>query len=79
MNKDETNQIIALSGRVGRLEGGIEGMSKTLDTIQNNHLVHLASDVKEVKRQVDNINLLLAKWIGAAVVVLALIQYVLNR
>lgn len=53
--------------KIIRVEEGLKSLSTTVDEIKNNHLAHLAIDIKEVRESIGSINGKLAMWSGGIV------------
>ena len=61
-----------------RLQVQVEGIKGDIGEIKNNHLAHLAEDIRELKDGLTSTNLKIAKWSGGGVVILSLIQILLK-
>jgi hypothetical protein len=72
LDKIQNNHLV-------HLQAGIDALG---EKNENEHRI-MAKDIndqlKPIKNQVDAINLLLAKWIGGAIVALTIIQYLIKR
>lgn len=69
----------SLETRYARLDERQEALSQVVYEIKDNHLVHLAADVREVKDKVDKIGITIAKWTGGIGVLLWLAGKVIEK
>ena len=55
-----------------------EALSDVVYEIKDNHLVHLADDIKEIRKEVGKLGLKIAYWSGGIGVASAVVQYLLK-
>ena len=60
--------------RISVLETNYCNLNEKITEIADNHLVHLANDIKEVKTSIARIDIKLAYWSGAIVVAIWLLD-----
>ena len=65
--------------RIIRLEGQYESLDGKVTEIRDNHLVHLLAAVNENSRKIDAVQVRLAVWSGAVIILGVLAPYVLNK
>lgn len=63
-----TKQNIKIENRLSTLEANYQNLEGIITEIKDNHLFHLAGDMKELQKSVNNINVKLAMWSGAIIV-----------
>lgn len=69
---------VETESRVATLEANHKEISRVIDEIKNNHLVHLSSDIAEVKRAVDDLKISMAKWTGGLAVAMLVIELLIK-
>jgi len=52
---------------------------KSIETIEKNHLTHMQASLASMEKEINKINVTMAKWVGGAAVVMAIIQFVINK
>ena len=62
-----TKQSIKIENRLSTLEANYKSLSDKVTEIADNHLVHLAEDIKEVQKSVNSINVKLAIYAGGII------------
>lgn len=60
--------------KIIRLEEKSDALKKVVYEIKDNHLVHLADDVKSIANKVDSINVKMGMWSGGIVVALWVLE-----
>lgn len=60
--------------KIIRLEDKADALSKVVYEIKDNHLSHIAADVKDLARKINNIDQKLAYWSGGIVVALWVLE-----
>lgn len=53
----------------------LDAIQADINTIMTNHLVHIASDIKEISESIGRINVKLALWSGGIVVVVWMLEH----
>lgn len=62
--------------RIATLEANHQEAMNIINEIKSNHLVHLASDIKDLTGKVDEISLKIARW-GGAILILGIVGQLL--
>lgn len=75
---DNGKYKVETESRVATLEANHKEISRVIDEIKNNHLVHLSNDIAEVKKAVDELRVSFAKWTGGLAVAIMAVQLILK-
>lgn len=65
--------------RISTLEANHQEAMNIINEIKSNHLVHLAQDIKDLTRKVDEISLKIARWGGAILILGVLGQLIIDK
>jgi archaellum component FlaC len=69
-----TKESDKIENRLSTLETQYDNLTEKISEIKDNHLQHLANDVKELQRSIQAIDLKLAYWSGGIVVAVWLLE-----
>lgn len=73
----ENKTIASIKVDIARLEEKNNSLNEKVDEIKNNHLAHIAADIKGVNDKVDRLSLKIAYWTGGLLVATSMIQYII--
>lgn len=57
----------------------VKVIREAISDIKNNHLAHMQKSLESMEKEINNINLTMAKWVGAAAVIMFVIQLLINK
>jgi hypothetical protein len=64
--------------KIIRLEQGQRGICDEIKEIKENHLFHLSEDVKNLRNDITELKLKIARWSGGVAVLIILAQIILR-
>lgn len=70
----ENKTIASIKVDIARLEEKNNSLNEKVDEIKNNHLAHIAADIKDLTQAQIKTNLKIAYWSGGVAVVVIIVQ-----